>query len=62
LPHEKSGQTLDATAAMHEADLRLVDGARSQRWDGRRHFFAAAAEAMRRILVESAPLFRRRQG
>jgi len=54
LSHEKPGQTLDATGLVHEAYLRLVDGAGSQRWDGRGHFFAAAAEAMRRILVESA--------
>ena len=54
LSHEKPGQTLDATGLVHEAYLRLVDSAGSQRWDGRGHFFAAAAEAMRRILVESA--------
>jgi RNA polymerase sigma factor (TIGR02999 family) len=59
LAHEKPGQTLQATALVHEAYLRLVGGrAREQSWDNRRHFFAAAAEAMRRILVESA---RRRQ-
>jgi RNA polymerase sigma factor (TIGR02999 family) len=53
---EKPGQTLNATALVHEAYLRLVasDGAEEGKWDGRRHFFAAAAEAMRRILVESA--------
>jgi RNA polymerase sigma factor (TIGR02999 family) len=54
LAHEKSGQTLQATALVHEAYLRLVGGEPSQQWDGRGHFFAAAAEAMRRILVESA--------
>jgi RNA polymerase sigma factor (TIGR02999 family) len=54
LAHEKPGQTLQATALVHEAYLRLVDTDQVQRWDSRRHFFAAAAEAMRRILVESA--------
>ena len=54
LAHEKPGQTLDATALVHEAYLRLVGPADEHRWDGRGHFFAAAAEAMRRILVESA--------
>ena len=54
LAREKPGQTLQATALVHEAYLRLVDVGRDQHWDGRRHFFAAAAEAMRRILVESA--------
>jgi RNA polymerase sigma factor (TIGR02999 family) len=54
LAHETPGQTLDATALVHEAYLRLVDGDDSQRWDSRGHFFAAAAEAMRRILVENA--------
>jgi len=52
LAAEKPGQTLQATALVHEAYLRLVDN--EQPWSGRRHFFAAAAEAMRRILVESA--------
>jgi RNA polymerase sigma factor (TIGR02999 family) len=51
LAHEKAGQTLDATALVHEAYLRLVG---DQRFDGRGHFFAAAAEAIRRILVERA--------
>ena len=51
---EKPGQTLNATALVHEAYLRLVGGAQPQDWDGRGHFFAAAAEAMRRILVEQA--------
>jgi RNA polymerase sigma factor (TIGR02999 family) len=54
LANEKPGQTLQATALVHEAYLRLVDGAGSQQWDSRGHFFAAAAEAMRRILIESA--------
>jgi RNA polymerase sigma factor (TIGR02999 family) len=51
---ERPGQTLQATALVHEAFLRLVDAESAQRWDNRRHFFAAAAEAMRRILIESA--------
>jgi RNA polymerase sigma factor (TIGR02999 family) len=51
---EKPGQTLQATALVHEAYVRLVDGQERQHWDSRGHFFAAAAEAMRRILVESA--------
>jgi RNA polymerase sigma factor (TIGR02999 family) len=51
---EKPGQTLQATALVHEAYLRLVDGEKAQHWNSRRHFFAAAAEAMRRILVERA--------
>ncbi len=54
LASERPGQTLQATALVHEAYLRLMDGAKSQHWDSRRHFFAAAAEAMRRILVERA--------
>jgi RNA polymerase sigma factor (TIGR02999 family) len=54
LAHEAPGQTLQATALVHEAYLRLVGGGRDLRWDSRGHFFAAAAEAMRRILVESA--------
>src|SRR5262245_34838790 len=54
LAQEKPGQTLQATALVHEAYLRLVGSENSQRWDGRGHFFAAAAEAMRRILVEQA--------
>ena len=54
LAQEKPGQTLQATALVHEAYLRLVDGDQAQRWDSRGHFFAAAAEAMRRILVENA--------
>jgi len=52
--HEKSGQTLQPTALVHEAYLRLVGTGGEQHWDSRGHFFAAAAEAMRRILVENA--------
>src|SRR6478672_3009965 len=51
---EKPGQTLQATALVHEAYLRLIDPADQQTWDHRGHFFAAAAEAMRRVLVENA--------
>lgn len=54
LAQEKPGQTLQATALVHEAYLRLVKGEQPQEWNGRGHFFAAAAEAMRRILVENA--------
>src|SRR5262245_37229220 len=54
LAGEKAGQTLQPTALVHEAYLRLVGGQQPQDWNGRGHFFAAAAEAMRRILVESA--------
>jgi RNA polymerase sigma factor (TIGR02999 family) len=54
LAHEAPGQTLQATALVHEAYLRLVDVEKAQHWNSRGHFFAAAAEAMRRILVESA--------
>jgi RNA polymerase sigma factor (TIGR02999 family) len=54
MAEEKPGQTLQATALVHEAYLRLVDVDRAQTWNGRGHFFAAAAEAMRRILVERA--------
>src|ERR1700694_2416698 len=53
LAQEKPGQTLQATALVHEAYLRLV-GDQARGWDSRGHFFAAAAEAMRRILVENA--------
>jgi RNA polymerase sigma factor (TIGR02999 family) len=60
LAHEKPGQTLQATALVHEAYLRLVDTGKQQHWNGRGHFFAAAAEAMRRILVEKA-IRRKRQ-
>jgi RNA polymerase sigma factor (TIGR02999 family) len=52
LAHEKPGQTLQATALVHEAYLRLVDTDQIQCWNSRGHFFAAAAEAMRRILIE----------
>jgi RNA polymerase sigma factor (TIGR02999 family) len=54
LSQEKPGQTLQATALVHEAYLRLVDGEHTPHWSGRGHFFAAAAQAMRRILVENA--------
>jgi RNA polymerase sigma factor (TIGR02999 family) len=54
LAQEKPGQTLEATALVHEAYLRLVDVEKAQHWNSRNHFFAAAAEAMRRILVEQA--------
>jgi RNA polymerase sigma factor (TIGR02999 family) len=54
LAAEKPGQTLPPTALVHEAYLRLVGGGQSQDWNGRSHFFGAAAEAMRRILVERA--------
>ena len=52
--NERPDQTLQATSLVHEAYVRLVDAARVQRWESRWHFFAAAAEAMRRILVEDA--------
>jgi RNA polymerase sigma factor (TIGR02999 family) len=54
LSQEKPGQTLEATGLVHEAYLRLVGADQAQHWDNRGHFFAAAAEAMRRILVENA--------
>src|SRR5262245_25591215 len=55
MAHEKPGQTLDATALVHEAYLRLVgQDEPGRQWDSRGHFFGAAAEAMRRILVENA--------
>lgn len=54
LAQEKPGQTLQATALVHEAYLRLVGGEQSQSFDGRGHFFAAAAEAIRRILIDNA--------
>jgi RNA polymerase sigma factor (TIGR02999 family) len=54
MAQEKAGQTLQATALVHEAYVRLVGTGEDQRWDNRGHFFAAAAEAMRRILVDSA--------
>jgi len=59
LAHEKPGQTLQATALVHEAYLRLLDGEHAQNWNSRGHFFAAAAEAMRRILVDNARRKRR---
>jgi RNA polymerase sigma factor (TIGR02999 family) len=54
IAQEKPGQTLQATALVHEAYMRLVDVRKAQEWNSRGHFFAAAAEAMRRILVEQA--------
>src|SRR5262245_39259229 len=54
LAHEKPGQTLQATALVHEAYVRLVDAEQAPIWNSRGHFFAAAAEAMRRILVDQA--------
>ena len=54
LAEEKPGQTLQPTALVHEAYVRLVGGGRGRDWDGRGHFFAAAAEAMRRVLVDRA--------
>jgi RNA polymerase sigma factor (TIGR02999 family) len=59
LAQEKPGQTLQATALVHEVYLRLVGGGDAQSWNSRGHFFAAAAEAMRRILVEQARRKRR---
>ena len=59
LAREKPGHTLEATALVHEAYLRLIDVERPQQWNSRNHFFAAAAEAMRRILVENARRKRR---
>ncbi len=59
MAHEKPGQTLQATALVHEAYLRLVDVKAAQPWNSKGHFFAAAAEAMRRILVEQARQKRR---
>src|SRR6516165_5995940 len=54
MAQEAPGQTLQATALVHEAYIRLVDVKQAQHWNSRGHFFAAAAEAMRRILVEQA--------
>ena len=54
LNNEKPGQTLQATALVHEAFMRLVDQTNPQQWDNSRHFFSAAAESMRRILIERA--------
>ena len=54
MAQEKPGQTLQATALVHEAYVRLVDSQKVQKWESQRHFFAAAAEAMRRILIDRA--------
>lgn len=54
MAQEKPGQTLQATALVHEAYIRLVDTDDAQQWDSRGHFFAVAAEVMRRILIEAA--------
>src|SRR5262249_27485278 len=54
LVHERPGQTLQPTALVHEAYIRLIDGQADKEWNSRGHFFAAAAEAMRRILIEQA--------
>lgn len=54
LADERPGQTLQATALVHEAYLRLIGGSQPQEWSGRGHFFAAAAEAMRRVLINRA--------
>jgi len=62
LAHEKPGQTLQSTALVHEAYLRLVNHENVRKWDSRGHFFSAAAEAMRRILIERARKRGRRQG
>jgi RNA polymerase sigma factor (TIGR02999 family) len=59
LTQERPGQTLQATALVHEAFLRLVDGEPARHWDSRAHFFAAAAEAMRRLLIDQARRKRR---
>jgi RNA polymerase sigma factor (TIGR02999 family) len=59
MAHEKPGQTMQATALVHEAYLRLVRAEPGQSWNSRGHFFAAAAEAIRRILVERARSKRR---
>ena len=59
LAQEKPGQTLQATALVHEAYLRLLEGEHAQNWNSRGHFFSAAAEAMRRILVDNARRKRR---
>jgi RNA polymerase sigma factor (TIGR02999 family) len=59
MAQEKPGQTLEATALVHEAYLRLVDTEKAQQWNSRGHFFAAAAQAMRNILVDNARRKRR---
>lgn len=61
LAQESAGQTLQPTALVHEAYLRLAGAAKGKTWDSRGHFFAAAAEAMRRILIENARHKRRRK-
>src|SRR5262245_45009466 len=61
LADEAAGQTLEATALVHEAYLRLVDDEEAARWNGRTHFFRAAAEAMRRVLVDRARAKRTRK-
>ena len=61
MAQEKPGQTLQATALVHDAYIRLVDVEKAQHWDSRGHFFAAAAEAMRRILVDHARNSHRRE-
>ena len=61
MAHEQPGQTLQATALVHDAYLRLVDTEKAQHWGSRGHFFAAAAEAMRRILIERARKRSRRE-
>jgi RNA polymerase sigma factor (TIGR02999 family) len=61
LAHEKPGQTLQATALVHDAYLRLVDVEKAEHWESRGHFFSAAAEAMRRILVDVARLKKRQK-
>jgi RNA polymerase sigma factor (TIGR02999 family) len=61
LAQEKPGQTLQPTALVHEAYLRLVEGQKAEHWNSRGHFFAAAAEAMRRILIENARRKRRQK-
>src|SRR5947207_9304624 len=61
LAHETPGQTLQPTALVHEAYLRLVDADATPQWDSHRHFLAAAAEAMRRILIENARRKKRRR-
>jgi RNA polymerase sigma factor (TIGR02999 family) len=62
LAQENPGQTLQATALVHEAYIRLVDVEKAKRWHNRGHFFVAAAEAMRRILIENARRKRSRKG
>jgi RNA polymerase sigma factor (TIGR02999 family) len=61
LAQEKPGQTLEPTALVHEAFLRLVNAEKAQHWNSRGHFFAAAAEAIRRILIEQARRKHRRK-